>query len=84
MCGKNVKAAMAHVNAPCIVPDMIEFTWAIGFIQLFRSTSMSTIMRGTNLFLFVLFCTATGILTSYGTGEYDFHAVDLIGLNFLC
>lgn len=46
---------------------------------------MSTIMHSTKLILFVLFCTAAGISTSYGTGEGDFHAVatyECIGLYF--
>ena len=44
---------------------------------------MSTIMRRINLFLFVLFCTAAAISTSYGSGGDDFHAVatyECIGL----
>ena len=68
-----------------MVLDMIGHRWAIGIIELFRSTSMSTITHSTKLILFVLFCTAAGISTSYGAGEDDFHAVatyECIGLYF--
>ena len=64
---------------------MIGPKWAIGFIQLFRSISMSKITRCTKLFMFTIFCTAAGISAVYGAGGDDFHAVatyECIGLYF--
>ena len=46
---------------------------------------MRTFIRGTNLLLLVLFCTAGGISATYGAGGDDFHAVatyECIGLYF--
>jgi hypothetical protein len=64
---------------------MIGPKWAMGFIQLFRSTPMSTITCSTKLFLFAVFCMVAGVSISYSAGEDDFHAVatyECIGLYF--
>jgi hypothetical protein len=64
---------------------MIGPKWVLGFIYLFGSISMNTIMRSIKLYLLVFLCTTAGISQSYGVAEGDFHAVatyECIGLYF--
>ncbi len=64
---------------------MIGPKWSMGFIYLFWSISMSTIIQCIKLYMLVLLYAATGISALYGGGEDDFHAVatyECIGLYF--
>jgi hypothetical protein len=69
----------------CVLLDMIEPKWELGIIQLFRNTSMKTIIRSIILLLFIVFYMIVAISQSYAAGEGDFHAVatyECIGLYF--